>query len=372
MIVFAVGGCGPAKEGPIGPVFYPSPPDAPRLQYLTTINSAEEWQQHGSTFTDFLVGRNKTDEAEINGPYGVALRDGKLYICDLNVSRIHVIDFAGKRYSVMGTPDQVKRPANIAIDADGAKYVADTSKKQVIVFDAQDKFVRELGNPEKISPISVAVRGDELFVADALGGKVEVWTKGGQLKRTISSKGAGPAQLLHPSGIAFGAEGHLFVVDQELGMVKEFDVEGKYIKSIGSPGDRPGFFARPKGIAIDSQNRIYVADAQWDKIQIFSPDGQLLLFFGEPGAKACGLLTPTGLAIDATSLELFRKYAAPNFEPEYLVVVTNQFGENKIVFFAFGHPKEAPAAPGEAPSAEKPKAPAAPGQAPSAEKPKAP
>jgi hypothetical protein len=162
------------------------------------------------------------------------------------------------------------------------------------------------------------------------------------------------------------------VVDQELGAVKEFDVEGKYIKSIGSSGDRPGFFARPKGIAVDSQNRIYVADAQWDKIQIFSPEGQLLLFFGEPGVNAYGLITPTGLAIDATSLDLFRKYAAPNFEPEYLLVVTNQFGENKIVFFAFGHSKEAPAAPGQAPSAEKPKAPAAPGQAPSAEKPKAP
>jgi DNA-binding beta-propeller fold protein YncE len=357
MVVFAVGGCGPAKVGPIGPIFYPAPPDAPRLQYLTTINSAEEWQRSGSAFADFLVGRNKTDEAEISGPYGVALRDGKLYICDLGVSKIHVIDFANKRYSILGTPDQVKRPANIAIDADGAKYVVDTGKKQVIVFDAQDKFVRELGNPEKISPISVAVRGDELFVADALGGKVEVWTKDGQLKRTISSKGTGPAQLLHPSGIAFGAEGHLFVVDQELGAVKEFDVEGKYIKSIGSSGDRPGFFARPKGIAIDSQNYIYVADAQWDKIQIFSPEGQLLLFFGEPGVNAYGLITPTGLAIDATSLDLFRKYAAPNFEPEYLLVVTNQFGENKIVFFAFGHSKEAPAAPGQAPSAEKPKAP---------------
>jgi DNA-binding beta-propeller fold protein YncE len=374
IVAIAISGCGPAKEGPIGPVFYPPEPDPPRLQYLTTINSVEEWQRQDSAFTDFLVGRNKTDETEINGPYGVALRDGKLYICDLNVSRIHIIDFAGKRYSTLGTPDQVKRPANIVIDADGTKYVVDTSKKLVLVFDAQDKFVRELGNPEKCSPISVAVRGNELFVADALGGKVEVWTKDGQLKRTISSKGTGPAQLLHPSGIAFGAEGHLFVVDQELGTVKEFDVEGKYIKSIGSSGDRPGFFARPKGIAIDSHNLMYVADVQWDKIQLFSPEGQLLLFFGEPGVKAYGLVTPTGLAVDATSLDLFRKYAAPNFEPEYLLVVTNQFGENKIVFFAFGHPKEMPAGtPETAAAVDKSKPsppPAAAGKVPETEKPK--
>jgi hypothetical protein len=210
-------------------------------------------------------------------------------------------------------------------------------------------------------------------VADALGGKIEVWTKDGRPKRTISSKGAGPGQLMRPSGIAFGAEGHLFVVDQELATVKEFDVEGKYIKSIGSPGDRPGFFARPKGIAIDSQNLVYVADNQWDKIQIFSPEGQLLLFFGEPGAKAHGLLTPTGLAIDATSLGFFRKYAAPNFEPEYLLVVTNQFGENKIVFFAFGHPRVPPReTPEKDLAAEKgvvPATPAAAGKAPATGKP---
>jgi len=364
MIAGAVGGCGPAKEGPMGPVFYPAPPDVPRLQYLTTIKSAEQWQNKGSSFSDFLVGRSKTEEGEIKGPYGVALRDGKLYVCDLGVLRIHVIDFVNKRYSVMGTPDQVKKPAYLVIDADGTKYVADTGKRQVIVFNAQDEYVRSMGDPEKIAPISVAVRGDELFVADAMNDRIEVWTKAGQLKRTISSKGTGPAQLMHPSGIAFGAEGHLFVVDQEMGTVKEFDAEGRFVKAIGSPGDRPGFFARPKGIAIDPQNLIYVADNQWDKIQIFSPEGQLLLFFGEPGAKAYGLLTPTGLAIDTTSMEYFRKYVSPNFEPEYLLVVTNQFGENKVVFFAFGHMKEAPAGtPETGAPAEKGKPSAAPAKA---------
>ena len=374
VIAGVLGGCGPAKEGPMAPVFYPPPPDVPRLQYLMTIKNAEEWQQRGSSFVDFVVGRNKTEEGEIRGPYGVALRDGKLYVCDLGFLRIHVIDLVNKRYSVLGTPDQIKRPANIVIDADGTKYVADTGKQQVIVFNAQDQYVRAIGDPEKCAPISVAIKGDKLFVADAKGARIQVWTKNGEVTRTISGKGNGPDQLQRPSGIALNSEGHLFVVDQEMGTVKEFDVDGKYIKSIGSPGDRPGFFARPKGIAVDSHNLMYVADAQWDKIQIFSPDGQLLLFFGEPGAKTYGLLTPTGLAIDATSLELFRKYAAPNFEPEYILVVTNQFGENKIVVFAFGHSKAVPAETSET-AAEKsktPPTPAAPGQAPSTEKPKAP
>ena len=53
MVAGALGGCGPAKEGPMAPVFYPAPPDVPRLQYLTTIKNVEEWQNKGSSFSDF-------------------------------------------------------------------------------------------------------------------------------------------------------------------------------------------------------------------------------------------------------------------------------------------------------------------------------
>jgi len=34
--------------------------------------------------------------------------------------------------------------------------------------------------------------------------------------------------------------------------------------------------------------------------------------------------------------EPFRKYIAPNFEAEYLILVTNQLGPNKVSIYAFG------------------------------------
>jgi DNA-binding beta-propeller fold protein YncE len=339
LTALAIGGCAQPKPPPLGPIFYPPAPDAPRLQYLTTIASADAWmEQPRSSFADFILGSPKDDEGEgrIKGPYGLALRNGKIYVCDLGRYRVHVIDMVTNRYAVLGTPDQIAKPTRIVIAPDGTKYVSDSGKRRVAVFNAEDRFVRHLGDPERCAPIDLAIWKDELFVADALGGKIEVWDKNGNLKRVISSKGEGPHQLKWPAGLAIGPQGHLFVTDMELATVKEFDTAGKYIKSIGEAGDRPGYFARPKGIAIDGEGRIYVADAQWDKVQIFNPDGQLLLYFGVSTAKPHGLVTPTGLAIDATSVDAFRKHVHEDFVPEYLVAVANQFGINKIVVHAYG------------------------------------
>jgi DNA-binding beta-propeller fold protein YncE len=342
-------GCGPTKQAPPALVFYPPPPDAPRIQYLVTINDAEDWQEHKSSFADFIVGAPKNEDraSEIRNPFGVAARDGRLYVCDLGRFKVHVIDVVNKRYSALGTAGQVAKPVGITIDADGTKYVADAGKQQVIVFDAQDRFVRALGDPKQCGPMAVAIHGDELFVADALNGRIVVWSKDGTPRRTISSKCNGPDQLRRPAGLAISPQGLLYVADMELSVVKVFDLAGRYVRSIGGPGDRPGYFARPKGIAIDKEGRIYVADAQWDKIQIYTPEGQLLLYFGETTRLPHGLVTPTGLAIDATSLDAFRKYVNPDFEPEFLLVVTNEFGVNKVSIHAFGHarPREAAATP---------------------------
>jgi DNA-binding beta-propeller fold protein YncE len=337
-------GCARQREaGPVGPVFYPPPPDAPRLQYLTTVKTADPWIQKKSSFAEFIVGTEETgSEGEIKSPYGVALHDGKLYVCDLGRFRVHVIDFAHNRYGVLGTSDQVVKPVGITVTPDGTKYVCDAGRRGIAVFDAQDRFVRRLGKAEECGPIDVAIYEDELFVADSPGAEIEVWDLQGKVKRTISGRGEGPHQLRRPAGVAIGPNGHLYVSDMELATVKEFDRTGKYVRSIGAPGDRPGFFARPKGVAVDPAGRIYVADTQWDKIQIFSPEGQLLLFFGESTHLPHGMITPTGVAIDATSVPAFAGNVDPEFTAEYLLVVTNQFGANKVVVHAFGHSQSGP------------------------------
>ncbi|NIA06644.1 MAG: hypothetical protein GWP14_03245 [Actinobacteria bacterium] len=321
------------------PIFYPPSPDAPRLQFLVSFSDVASWLERGSPFADFVVGAKQEKRGSIKSPYGIAARDGRLYICDLGLRLIHVIDLPRKSYGVLGTPDQIRNPVNITIDADGTKYVCDTGKRMVAVFDAEDRFLRYLGDPQRCVPIDLAIFGDELFVVDIAGAKVEVWSKEGKFLRTIATKGRGPDQLRRPTNLAVDQRGHVFVTDTALAMVKEYSSEGQFIKTIGGPGNRPGYFARPKGIAIDPQGRLYVADAQWDIVQAFSSDGQLLIYFGGAGSKPEGMGLPAGLAIDATSLNVFRRFVSKDFEAEYLLFVVNQFGTNKIGVYAFGHRK---------------------------------
>ena len=96
-------------------------------------------------------------------------------------------------------------------------------------------------------------------------------------------------------------------------------------------------FALPKGVAVDREGRVYVVDARAQVVQIFNPEGKLLLFFGEPNASRASLFLPASVAVDYQNVDLFRQYAAPGFELDYLVIVSNQYGRRKISVYGFGH-----------------------------------
>ena len=339
-----IAGCGkkpPPVAKPRETIFYPKAPAPPRLQFLTQITELDpQAPEPNSAFSDFVVGKMKVEKGpSIRSPYGVAARDGKVYVCDLEIRNIHIIDIANNKFSLMCKRGLLKKPVNITIAPDGTKYVCDTDLDKMAVFDAQDQFVRFIGNPATCSPIDVALCQGELIVADIKDNEVEAWSTDGKFRRKIASSGAGPAQLEMPTNLEVGPDGRIFVSETAVGIIKIYNIKGQYIGAVGAPGDRAGFFARPKGIAIDPNGIIYVADAQWEVVQIFEPQGRLLLAFGGPQPGPAGMGMPAGIAIDRTSLPAFQKYIDKDFQAEYLLFVANQFGPNKIGVYAFGKSK---------------------------------
>ena len=324
-------------------VYFPPPPAPPRLQFLTSFKDAEPWaskRKKETNFTEWLVGTEKagTDAStHFEGPYGMAVHNGRFYICDVARDRVHVIDTATGVYSLLGTRETIKNPVNITIDADGTKYVCDSGRRMVLVYDAQDQFVSEFGRPDQWTPLDLAIgANEELYVCDVTGGEIEVWTRQGQFLRTIGTKGDAPDQLRNPTNLDIGPDGRIHVVDSFLRCVKIFDPQGTFVDVIGGPGEVLGGFARPKGIAIDPHGVVFVADTQYNVIQAFTPEGKLLLVFGKSVKEPYGLGMPAGLLIDKSSIDIFRKFVAPTFAPEYLLFVVNQFGKNKIAVFAYG------------------------------------
>lgn len=328
-------------------IYYPEPPAAPRIQFLTSFSDGQHWvSQSKSTFAEWVVGEDAKAKSNtsFDSPYGVAVYNKKLYICDVSLNKVHIVDLATRAYSVLGPADRIRNPVNMTVDADGTKYLCDTSVRKILVFDANDRLISEIGESTSWVPVDCAIKGNELYITDTTGGKVEVYDKQGQHLRTIGEKGMGPDQLSNPTNLEIGPDGRLYVVDTFLQTVKIFDpATGSFAGTIGGPGSNIGSFARPKGIAIDPQGDVYVTDAQWDVVQIFNPSGQLLATFGGPGKFPYSLGLPAGILIDTTTFDVFQPYLAKNFQPEYLVFVVNQFGKHKIGVFAFGKDTSLPA-----------------------------
>ncbi|HDZ20987.1 hypothetical protein LCGC14_0254130 [marine sediment metagenome] len=339
-LVFLVG-CGEETPEISQAIFYPPAPDLPRLQFLLSFSDLEQWSHRKSSFADFIVGSEVSSAGEITSPYGVAARNGKIYICDIARGRVHVIDVAAKTHGQLGDASNIRKPVNITIDTDGTKYVCDTMAERVVVFDADDQFVRFIDNGATCNPIDLVVDGDELIVADVADAEVEAWSRDGKFLRLIAKNGKGPGELRDPRNLAIDSKGRIFVSDTVASIINIYNRRGQFIGYIGAPGDRPGFFARPKGIAIDPDDIIYTADAQWEIVQLFEPEGRLLMFFGGAAAGPEGMGMPAGLAIDTTSIDAFADYIDEDFEAEYLLFVANQFGKNKIGVYAFGKSKSA-------------------------------
>jgi len=328
-------------------VFYPDPPAPPRIQFLTSISDGQHTTaKSDSSFAEWIVGEDPRAKSstEFASPYGVAIYNKKLYICDVALNRVHILDLATQQYSILQPDDRIRNPVNLTVDRDGTKYLCDTFLRKILVFDPNDRLVSEIGQHSAWTPIDLAIRGDELFVTDTTGGKIEVYAKSGEHLRTISEKGLGPDQLTNPTNLAISDEGRLYVVDTFLQVVKVFDPDnGNFMGLIGGPGTNVGSFARPKGIALDPKGNLYVTDAQWDVVQAFGPDGQLLMSFGAPGKHPWSMGLPAGILVDQSTVEIFKPYFEKNFQPQYLVFVVNQFGKHKIGVFAYGRDTSLPA-----------------------------
>jgi sugar lactone lactonase YvrE len=328
--------CAATAPAPTRAVFFPPAPALPRLQYLTHYTGRKDIEQQ-TTFNRFIVG--EVQDQILDKPYGVAMHDGKIYVCDTNAT-VTVFDLEKKTFSFLEGAlgnGLLRQPVNISITADGTKYVSDPVRGQVVAFDRNDQFVTAYGSPSDWKPVDAVVWEDRLYAADMDHGAIKVFdTKTGELVKSFGDKGEGDARLARPSNLAFDSQGFLYVTDIGRFQVVKLDREGVFQKAFGRLGDNLGHFARPKGVAVDRNGLVYVVDAAFNNVQIFTREGRLATFFGGPGTEPGTLTLPAKVAIDYDNIERFRAFVQPGFRVEYLVLVTSQFGDRRVNVFAYG------------------------------------
>lgn len=329
----------PVRKEQTGPIFYPPLPNSPRLQYLATFSSENDVGDGTGGFQTFLLGNREDAAPLVAKPYGVAMHNGAIYVVDTRGGGYGVFDLSNKKaFTIKGSgAGRMQKPINMAIDQDGSKYITDTERNQILVFDATDKFVRAYGKKDWFKPSDVAITDDKLFVSDLKNHNIQVLSKqSGDRLYSISRGGQKEGELLYPTNIEVTADGFLYVSDTGNFRIQKFTLDGKFVGNYGVVGSSPGQFARPKGIAVDRIGRRYVVDAAFENVQIISPDGELLLFFGGPGTDRDSINLPTDVEIDYDNVSLFQKYADPEFKLEYVILIASQFGINKVNVYGFG------------------------------------
>jgi sugar lactone lactonase YvrE len=320
-------------------IFYPPAPDIPRLQFLKKFASSLDLTTEKKAFRDFVFGGEENEGKLVTKPYGVAIHSGAIYVVDTRGGGYGIFDLENEttRFIRPGGRAALSKPINITIDADGTRYVTDTERGQIVVLDANDRYVAAFGDREHMQPVDVAIIGDKLYVTNVERNQIHIMDKQtGEILKTLGSGGEGPGKLHHPTNLAVGPEGTLFVSDTTNFRIQEFTQDGTFIRQIGSVGTGHGQFARPKGIAVDREGRIYAVDAAFENVQILAPDGAPLLAFAGPGGAPQSINMPTVVKIDYEHVDYFQQYAAPDFELEYLVLVASQYGQSRVSVFGFG------------------------------------
>jgi YVTN family beta-propeller protein len=345
-VIFAIlAGCAAPQKKELPAIFFPSPPLLPRIQFLTSFNGAKDVEPEKSGFEKFVVGE-KENPQRLDKPYGIAVRDGKVYVCDTNQT-VEVFDFAKKTYGPLEGAQglgKLVQPINISIDAEGNKYVTDPVRGQVVVYGKDDQYVKAFGNPRKWKPVDAVPYGDRLYVADSKNARVVVLDKTtGKELMIIGRSGEPAAKLYIPTNLSFDSRGVLYVSDMGKFEIVKYDRDGHYLGGFGKLGTYYGQFVRPKGITADRQDRLYVVDAAFDNVQVFGEGGKPLLFvfgsWGEYGRYPGNFYLPAKVVINYDSVKYFQRFVDPKFEVEYLIFVTSQFGDRMVSVFGYGKEK---------------------------------
>ena len=342
----ALSGCaGNLPVADSGTIFFPPLPNSPRLQYLTHIENSKEFLGEKDKFSLFVYGAAEEEKIRrINKPFGIKAHNGKIYVSDLGASNIVIIDPVQMTFDYLKgnySLGKLMKPASLAIDEEGRMYVADTMRKDIVVYNSDGEYLAAYGKELGIKPVDVEVDDKFIYVLDLPSNEIKVLDrKKGKYIKSIGKAEVKVEGIALATAMTLSPDGFLYVSNAGTGRVLKYDRDGHLLDAFGEMGDSFGMFARPKGIDVDELGQIYVVDGGHQNVQIFNAKQRLLLFFGDPGLnpelKKGVLNLPTDIAVSRENLEHFRQYADPSFEVEKLIYVINQYGPHKIAVYGLG------------------------------------
>ncbi len=252
--------------------------------------------------------------AQLNGPMGVTLNGGNIYIADKFNERIRVIDASGKITTIAGTglhggaagieyanevpatAANLTYPVSVALDCSGNIYIADWGSQTVRRIDAAGIIHAFAGtregtyNGDGIPATSAALNSPacvladcsgNVYIADSWNNRIRKVSTDGTIS-TIAGNGAPTysgdggaataASIWIPTGITFDACGSLYICDWQNNLVRRLGTDGNISTFAGQNADNwHGYdgdghspdsakMYLPASLAIDGLGNMYIAD----------------------------------------------------------------------------------------------------------------
>ena len=318
-------------------IIFPFPPDTARIQYLTSISSSEDIFRKKSSFANYVIGSLASQP--ILQPYGLAINKGRLFVCDVKMASLEIIDLEKRTFDYFSPAGlgRLKVPVNCFVDEKGFLYIADTGREQVVIFNENLKYVDSFRGPEEFKPTDVFINDDKIWVSNILDHRIYVYRNDSThefLHAFPEAKQGEDGYLYQPTNIYVTME-YVYVSDFADCKIKIYTHEGKFVSVVGSFGRGLGQFVRPKGIAVDRDLNLYVADAAFENVQIFNRDGKFLMPFGGPYTRPGDMYLPAKVIIDYDNMKYFLRYVDERYDLKYLVLVSNGGGPDKINVYGF-------------------------------------
>lgn len=243
-------------------------------------------------------------KATLSQAFGIAVdSSGNVYIADSLNNRIRKISTSGTITTVAGpgstsgilgdggpaTSATLHNPSDVAVDAAGNIYVADTGNFRVRKISPDGTINTVAGNGSASAPAGTGFTGDGGLAINAVIGE--------------------------PEGVAMDHAGNIYIADRFHSTVRKVSPAG-IISTVAGTGTASysgdgglGSIATldlPQKLAVDAAGNLYIADERNYRVRMVTPDGKIVTiagdgsgaFSGDGGpATSAGLAAPQGIAV---------------------------------------------------------------------------
>jgi tetratricopeptide (TPR) repeat protein/sugar lactone lactonase YvrE/fibronectin type 3 domain-containing protein len=302
-------------------------------------------------------GGNLAGSIALDGPKGVAVHEGVVYVADTGNERIQMFGINGVFLSTLplsatsadGKDKTYKlgEPTDIALDSEGRIYVRDADDKLIKVYAPNGNFLRAL--PKTGKPVAMSVAEDGVYVADEASFSILKYDFEANFAYNFGSGGEGKAQFKSLSGMAVDKAQQVYIGDVKKSLIDAFVVEPgkslpplpkaagrtsvKWLENVPVEADQLAWDGKEtvyavskekksllqirKGavdgeikpedmrimaVTVDKSGAIWVLDKKKYRVAKLDESGKILLSFGSEGSGAGQFNNPSAIAVSGSGL----------------------------------------------------------------------